>query len=249
MTAAPAAPLPGVAFVEGDIDSAADLVIERARGGEGGFACLCNVHVLVTARRDESVRAALRDAWVVFPDGAPVAWLQRRLGARGAQRIAGPDLMPLVIDRGRGVGLRHFLYGSTQSVLNSLERSLARRYPGAEFVGTYAPPFGKAIDEANLDAVVSAEPDVVWCALGAPKQELWMSRNAGALRPALLVGVGAAFDFNAGTKTRAPEWMQSTGLEWLHRLGGEPARLAPRYLTTNYAFVVTAAKALLKERL
>jgi N-acetylglucosaminyldiphosphoundecaprenol N-acetyl-beta-D-mannosaminyltransferase len=225
----------------GSVEDAADLVVTRALSGEGGFAVLCNVHVLVTAQRNTRLRDALEEAWAVFPDGAPIAWLLRRSGERHANRVAGPDLMPATIEHGLAHGLRHFLLGSTPEVLGGLECRLRKRFPVIEIAGTSA-PFG---DDAALDAVVTeireARPHLVWCALGAPKQELWMRRNAAALAPALALGVGAAFDFHAGTKARAPRWLQRLGLEWLFRLAVESRRLGRRYLTTNAAFVTSVA--------
>jgi N-acetylglucosaminyldiphosphoundecaprenol N-acetyl-beta-D-mannosaminyltransferase len=232
----------------GSAEDAADLVVSRVLTGEGGYAVLCNVHVLVTAQRDAGLREALDKAWAIFPDGAPVAWLLRRSGAPHASRVAGPDLMPAVIERGLPHGLRHFLLGSTPDVLARLERRLRERFPGIEIAGRLA-PFG---DDAALNTIVpqvrEACSHVVWCALGAPKQELWMRRNASALAPALTLGVGAAFDFHAGTKARAPRWMQRLGLEWLRRLLSEPQRLFGRYLKTNSEFLARASIQLVKRR-
>ena len=234
----------GVPLVATDPGTAADAIVARARSGAGGYACFCNVHVLVTAQDDDTLRHALRGAWAVFADGAPVAWLQRRLGADAAQRVAGPDLMPAVVERGRAHGLGHFLFGSTPPVLEALQASLSRRFPGARIVGSYAPPLGAEGDPGCATRISSAQPDVVWCGLGAPRQERWMARFADELRPALVLGVGAAFDFHAGTRQRAPVWMRERGLEWLHRLASEPRRLSRRYVTTNTRFLALAASEL-----
>ena len=241
MSEFPTAEALAVPCFAGSADDAADLVVSRALSREGGFAILCNVHVLTTAQRDQSLRSALDEAWAVFPDGAPVAWLLRRSGSPSARRVAGNELMSAVIERGIAHELRHYLAGSTPEVLTRLERSLLERFPGVRLVGS-AGPFG---NEAALDAVVAqiseTKPHVVWCAFGAPKQELWMYRNTAALAPALVLGVGAAFEFHAGTKKRAPVWMQRAGLEWLHRLCSEPRRLAGRYLITNSEFLARAS--------
>lgn len=234
----------GVDCFAGGPAAAADAVLERALGGGGGYACFGNVHLLVTAEHDAAVRAALGGAWTVFPDGAPVAWLARRRAPETARRVAGPDLMPAVLAQGQRHGLRHYLYGSTSQALAALRRRLAERFPDAELVGAYSPPFGGVhpeLERAIVARIRAAEPHVVWCALGAPKQELWMHRHASELAPALLLGVGAAFDFLAGTKPRPPAWMRSAGLEWLGRLGSEPRRLASRYLRTNPEFLLLAA--------
>lgn len=230
----------------GDVEDAAHRVVRRARERGGGYVCHCNVHTITLATRDDAVRTALAGAWTRFPDGAPVAWLQRRLGLP-ATRVGGPDLMPRVFDLGREANLRHALFGSTETVLGSLHRRLQDTFPGCAIVAAVAPPFDADLDAPSvLEPVCTAEPDVIWCALGAPKQELWMARHAHALEPALVLGVGAAFDFLAGTKPRAPSWMQRAGLEWMHRLASEPSRLGRRYVTTNSEFIVRTGLELLR---
>jgi N-acetylglucosaminyldiphosphoundecaprenol N-acetyl-beta-D-mannosaminyltransferase len=239
----------GIGFFAGGLIEAADAVVARARDRVGGYACLANVHVVVTARREPTVQAALAGAWTVFPDGAPVAWFEQLVGRRPtAERVPGPDLMPAVIDRGRAHALRHVLFGSTRAVLDRLELRLLHEFPEALIVRAVSPAPGEESSLESLAVIRAADADLVWVALGAPKQEVWMRRHAQELAPALLVGVGAAFDFGAGTKRRAPHCLQRLGLEWLHRLASEPRRLAPRYLRTNTAFAATAARELLAHR-
>lgn len=236
----------------GDLESGAQAVIERAASGEGGYACCADAHVVTTASRDPRVRRALADAWAVFPDGVPVAWLLRRAGRTPARRVYGPDLMGAVFEQGRERGLRHLLFGTTGAVLERLEEELRSRYPGCEIAGSVAPGLveeGAGLDGATLEAIRAARPHVVWCALGAPKQELWMQRNAAALAPAVVLGVGAAFEFIAGTKPQAPARLQKLGLEWLHRLATEPRRLGPRYRRTIPAFLLLAARELARPSL
>jgi N-acetylglucosaminyldiphosphoundecaprenol N-acetyl-beta-D-mannosaminyltransferase len=238
--AAQVVPVLGFRFYAGSIDDAARTVIVRALSGEGGYACLTGVHGVTTARRDREHCRALRAAWMNFPDGMPVAWRQRFGGARHAERVGGPDLMPRVAELGQPYGLRHFLMGSTDGVLDRLSRSLAGRYPNLRLVGTYSPPF-RPLDEREqaemAQAIRAARPHIVWIGLGAPKQDLWMYRHSESLSPALCMGVGAAFDFVSGSKRRAPVWMRRSGLEWTFRLAQEPRRLAPRYIQSNSRFV------------
>jgi len=224
----------------GDLDSAARAVVSRGGDGAGGYVCLCNVHLLTLSLHDVQLRRALGAAWERLPDGAPVAWLQRRLGHRDARRIGGPDLMPRVADLGREQGLRHFFLGSTSEVLEGVERALEQRFVGIQIAGSHSPPFADSVshDTGAIEAVRAADAQIVWCALGAPKQELWMHRFAPLLPSVLFLGVGAAFDFLAATKPRAPVWMQDRGLEWFHRLGSEPTRLGARYVRTNTEFLV-----------
>jgi N-acetylglucosaminyldiphosphoundecaprenol N-acetyl-beta-D-mannosaminyltransferase len=231
----------------GSLDEAARVVVEKAKTGSGGYVCQCNVHVLTLAQRVPRLRSALEHAAAVFPDGAPIAWLQRRSGLRRAERVGGPDLMAAVVAQGVKRGLRHHLLGSTPDVLAALERSLLTSYPDASIVGALAPPMGgwdSAQDDEIIASIQRTRPHIVWCGLGAPRQELWMSEHAEEVVPALLIGVGAAFDFIAGTKRRAPKWMQKYGLEWIHRLATEPRRLWRRYLIQTLLF----AQALIHHR-
>jgi N-acetylglucosaminyldiphosphoundecaprenol N-acetyl-beta-D-mannosaminyltransferase len=241
-------PALGIECFAGDLESATSAVVARALERSGGYCCFCNVHVLSLAQRDEAVRRALDGAWAVFPDGAPVAWLLRRLGV-AAERIAGPDLMPSVFGLGQSDGLRHSLFGSTPRVLDALQERFYAAYPRVRIVSSHSPPFHNT-DEHQwrnaIDEISSVQPHIVWCALGAPKQELWMRRYSPELSPALVLGVGAAFDFLAGMKPRAPLWMQRHSLEWLHRLASEPRRLSGRYARTNSEFALRAALEILR---
>jgi N-acetylglucosaminyldiphosphoundecaprenol N-acetyl-beta-D-mannosaminyltransferase len=249
MNDVPTVEVMGVRCFAGTLEQAADAVIERAQSPDGGYVVQCNVHVLMTAQRHPVVMKALRRASLVMPDGAPVAWLQSHLCDQPAVRIGGPDLMPLVLDRGRDRCLRHAFVGSTDAVAATLRSRLGEAYPGLDVADAFGPPTGGESTGSTFDRIRRASADVVWVALGAPKQELWMLAHARRLAPALVIGVGAAFDFHAGRKRRAPSWMQHSGLEWLHRLGSEPRRLLMRYVTTNSAFVAAATREVARRKL
>jgi N-acetylglucosaminyldiphosphoundecaprenol N-acetyl-beta-D-mannosaminyltransferase len=240
----------GVRCYAGSFAGAVDCVIDRVLSHLGGYAVLCNVHVLMTAQEQADVQQAVDDAWLVFPDGAPVAWMERQLGIPTAERVGGPDLMLGVLDRGRERGLRHVLVGSTDPTLQQLEERIRSQLRGVEIVGTIAPPFDDP-SEWSGEAIATIRgwrPDVIWLALGAPKQEMWMKQYASAVSPALVIGVGAAFDFHAGTKQRAPRWMQRTGLEWLFRMASEPRRLMGRYASANSRFMIRALAEIVRRR-
>jgi N-acetylglucosaminyldiphosphoundecaprenol N-acetyl-beta-D-mannosaminyltransferase len=229
----------------GSLRDAVRAVSERASSGSGGYVVQCDLHLLMSAKRDPRVKRALLDASHVMPDGVPVVWLQHRLGAQRAERIAGPDLFAAVMDETHGSGLRHAFVGSTADVLASLVRSVEERYPGTEIAGAHSPPFGDVDDLGDAAGVVGGlGADIVWVAFGAPKQELWMAQHAARLAPAVLVGVGAAFDLHAGARSRAPRVVQRLGLEWSYRVLHEPRRLAGRYLWTGLEFMQFGAAVL-----
>jgi N-acetylglucosaminyldiphosphoundecaprenol N-acetyl-beta-D-mannosaminyltransferase len=133
-----------------------------------------------------------------------------------------------------------FLYGGTSITLQSLQRRLQAQFPGINIVGAYSPPFRELSaqeDAAIVDTIDRSGARIVWVGLGCPKQEAWMRAHQGRVN-AVMVGVGAAFDFHAGLVKRAPLWMRRNGLEWLHRLFQDPRRLATRYLVGNSLFIV-----------
>ncbi len=212
----------------------------RERRGRAVY--LCNVHVAVTASRDPALAAALRAGDLVLPDGAPVAWMQRRQGASGQSRIDGPNLMSRLLSAAERDALPVYLLGGSPAALASLEKELANRFPKLQIAGSCSPPYREPSPEENqrmVAAVNDSGAGLVFVGLGCPKQELWIARHTAAVQ-AVMLGVGAAFDFHAKLKPRAPEWMQRRGLEWVHRLCSEPRRLWKRYVFTNSVFVVRA---------
>ena len=229
-----------------DWDTAIGRIRTWARNRESRYVCICNAHSVVTAWQDARFAAVLEQADMATPDGTPVAWMMRRLGQPAQGRISGPDLMWRHCEAVEGTGEGVFLYGSTFDTLTALAQALRAAFPALQISGWYSPPFRPLTPEeeqADIDRINGSGAGVVWVSLGCPKQELWMARHAGRVR-AVMVGVGAAFDFHAGKVSRAPGWMQRHGLEWLHRLASEPRRLWRRYLVTNTLFIVLAARQL-----
>lgn len=207
---------------------------------ESRYICVSPVHSIMESQRDESLRRIHNVADLVTPDGMPLVWLSRLMGFREVERVCGSDLMLSVCSHFIPQGYRHFFYGATPAVLRQLQDCLLLRFPNLQVAGTYAPPFRSltaAEDQAVVDYINSSKPDIVWVGLGAPKQERWMADHVGRLDASVLIGVGAAFDFQAGAKKRAPRWMQQCGLEWFFRLMMEPRRLWHRYLVNNPWFV------------
>jgi N-acetylglucosaminyldiphosphoundecaprenol N-acetyl-beta-D-mannosaminyltransferase len=226
-----------------------DRLIERR---EPGYVCVAPVHSLIVAQDDPEMRAALRGATMVVPDGMPVVWAANLLGERLGDRVYGPELMLRYSSRSVQAGYRVWLYGGRdQGSLVQLALSLRRRFPGIQIVGGYSAPFrtlSPEEDEATARQINEARPDVVWVGTGVPRQEKWMARMRDRLEAPVLCGVGAAFDFHAGRVPMAPPWMQTHGLEWAFRTWQEPRRLFPRYMTTNPRYVVALARQYLAER-
>ena len=206
---------------------------------------VCNVHSVMSARRDDSLATAISEAEIATPDGVPIVWALRSLARSDQERVYGPELMRRAFSATERFQWRHYLYGSTTETLQELQRAIEGFAPEAQIVGAFSPPFREMDAEetaAALEAIRSSKADLVWVGLGMPKQELWMQEIRRELPGVAMLGVGAAFDFLAGTKRQAPAWMQKAGLEWLFRLIQEPRRLWRRYIWNNpaYMFLMTA---------
>ena len=200
------------------------------------YVCVVSVHGLVVAQRDPAIRHALNHCGMATEDGMPLVWWSRLAGFSQARRVCGSDLLDAACAHGVPRGFRHYFYGATPKVV---ERLIERR-PGLCVTGYRSAPFRPrtpAEDAAEIAAINAAEPDFVWVGLGMSEQEKWMVEHLGKINATALIGVGAAFDFHAGTKPRAPVWMKHAGLEWLFRLLTEPRRFAHRYLIDNLLFI------------
>jgi N-acetylglucosaminyldiphosphoundecaprenol N-acetyl-beta-D-mannosaminyltransferase len=211
----------------------------------------CNVHSVMTARKDPRLHQALVDADITTPDGMPLVWALRRRGNPLQPRVYGPDLMELALAHGVALGWRHFFLGSNEETLARLTASARDLAPGVQVVDTLAPPFRPLTptEEASIiDRIQSSGANLVWVGLGMPKQELWMHHIRARLPGVTLLGVGAAFDLLSGTVPQAPDWLQDRGLEWAYRLWREPRRLWRRYLFNNPAFALMASAETLRCR-
>jgi N-acetylglucosaminyldiphosphoundecaprenol N-acetyl-beta-D-mannosaminyltransferase len=221
------------------IDEAADQLLELGLRDLGAHVHLCNAYTLALAQSDDSYRTLLNDASLNLPDGTPVAWVGRALGVEVNGPTRGADVMLATMERGVPYGVKHYLYGATQETIDALVANLSERFPGIEIVGAEAPPF-RALSPIEHAAAVRrlrlSGAHLVWVGLGTPKQDLFVAEFS-QLVDAAFVPVGAAFDFLAGHKREAPQWMHGSGLEWIFRLMTEPRRLFGRYLWGNLRFV------------
>jgi len=210
----------------------------------GEYVCISNVHTTVTAYRDEAYRAVQNGSALNLPDGKPLSIVQKFRKMDHVGRVPGPDLMPEIFKLSQEKGYTQFFYGSTPETIALLEKKLKEEYPKLKIVGLYSPPFRPLTEEEDkqiISMINEAKPDFIWVGLGAPKQEKWMAAHKEKVNGVML-GVGAGFDFHAGTVKRAPKWMQEICMEWLWRMMQDPKRLMPRYLNTNFSFLYYLVK-------
>jgi len=197
------------------------------------YIAITGMHGVSESRQDSGFREILRSASLVVPDGMPLVWLARWHGHPIGRRVCGSDLMEAFC-RETGSRYRHFFYGGAPGVAQELAQHLHDRH-SIGVAGSYTPPFRPLTNDEEKEVVSriqAAEPDVLWIGLSTPKQERWMYSHRDKFLVPVMLGVGAAFDFNSGRLRRAPGWMGETGLEWLFRLLVEPKRLWKRYLVT-----------------
>jgi N-acetylglucosaminyldiphosphoundecaprenol N-acetyl-beta-D-mannosaminyltransferase len=234
-----------------DWDTALQRIKHWGSDRESRYVCICNAHSVVTTTNDPEFYSVVKNADMATSDGAPVAWLMRKMGSHEQQRINGPDLMWKYCTEANRQNdwPAIYLYGSSEDTLGILQRKLNYEFPTLKVVGAYSPPFRALSQQEELDIIHhinNSGAGVVWVSLGCPKQEKWMAAHRGKIN-AVMIGVGAAFDYHAGTIVRAPLWMQNSGLEWLHRLCSEPRRLWKRYFVTNTIFVIKAIRQLISK--
>lgn len=225
-------------------------IVTWGEGRESRYICICNVHSVVTTTQDIEFKIAVNNADLATPDGAPIAWALRRLGHHAQERINGPDLMLKYLSVAEKLGQVPFFYGSTPETLGKLRSALSEQFPNLQIGGMYSPPFRALTPEEDADVVDminNSGANVVFVGLGCPKQEKWMADHRGQIN-AVMIGVGAAFDYHSGEIKRAPLWWQQHGLEWLYRLGSEPRRLFMRYAITNSLFIVGIARQFVTRR-
>jgi N-acetylglucosaminyldiphosphoundecaprenol N-acetyl-beta-D-mannosaminyltransferase len=229
----------GLPVSVGTMTTVRDAIVQQARERLKGYVCVANVHMLVTARLDPSLRSVLERASLVVSDGTPLSWQLRREGFRGAEQVRGPELMLEVCRAAAQQGIGVYFYGGTPALIEELRGELERRMPGLRIVGAEAAPMlpvRPEADPATAEKIRASGAQIVFVALGCPKQEFWMRAYSPQL-DAMLIGVGQAFSITAGHLPEAPAWMREHGLEWLFRLMIEPKRLWRRYLVTNSLFL------------
>ena len=234
----------GINIAITNMQDTVDLIVSQIEELRGKFICLSNVHTTVMAESDEEYRTIQNSAFLALPDGSPLALVQRLRGYKEAEQVAGPDLMPALWKATENTEISHYFYGSTQQTIDALSEKLKIKYPRLKIVGMESPPFRPLSEEEDREVIQrinASGASIVWVGLGAPKQEKWMYEHQDKIN-ALMLGVGAGFDFHAGTVKRAPQWMRKHYLEWLYRLTQDPGRLWKRYVGTNSKFLMLSIK-------
>ena len=250
--APPSLNLLGVNISRVDYDSSVEKIISAAKGGQSFGATALAVHGVMEAHRDARFAECVNRLQLITPDGQPVRWALNLLGARELKdRVYGPTLTLKVCERAAQEGLPIFLYGSTQSVLDNLSRNLSAKFPQLTIAGMQADRFRDATpeeDEADIRTITESGARIVFVGRGCPRQEKWVAQHLGKI-DAVMIAVGAAFDFHAGTLPQAPQLLQDYGLEWLFRLAHEPRRLWRRYVILNPLFIFNFSRQLIRRKL
>lgn len=215
-------------------------ISDWAKTGESRYVCAANVHMVMEAYDHPEFRRVVNSADLVTPDGMPLVWILRSRGFKNQERVYGPTLMLKVLEKAEEESIPVGFLGGKPDVLYKLVEKIQNRFPHLNVAYTHSPAFSDihvAEDQSTINQVKASGIRILLIGLGCPKQETWMYAHRGEIN-AVMIGVGAAFDFHAGSVKQAPRWMQQSGLEWLFRLSREPARLWKRYLILNPRFVI-----------
>ena len=247
----PRFPAGAVALSAMSMQGARERVANWIESGQKHYVNICTADTVVQCYDRPDMAKIVMDAGMATTDGMPLVWMARHFGFKDATRVYGPDLMLELCSLSEETGCSHYFYGATDEVLEQLRINLLTTFPKLKIAGMYSPPFRPLSDEEKdevSEMINAAEPDIVWCGLGTPKQDYWVAEFRPRLNCAAILAVGAAFNFHAGNVRQAPRWMMGSGLEWLFRLGVEPRRLWRRYIIGNPRFVFQTFKQWIRAR-
>lgn len=222
----------GVPFDQVSTSQTLEIIGEMIASRRPHLLATANVDFLAQVQEDETLRRILLEADLVVCDGTPLLWMSKWLGDPLPERVAGSDLVPLLLDLAATQGYRVYFLGGRDEVVAIAETKIKERWPTLQIAGIYSPPFAPLdqMDHADIcRRVRETNADMLFVSFGCPKQEKWLAMNFQAAGVPVAIGVGATIDFLAGAVKRAPVWMRRTGTEWLFRTLQEPRRLAGRY--------------------
>lgn len=210
---------------------------------------VANVHMLMEAYWHPEMRSVLQDADLVTPDGVPLVWMLRLMGAHKQDRVAGMEILLALCKEAPLQNISIFFLGSEKEILDRMKARLEREFPELQIAGMEPLPFrplSATEDDSLVQKLNASSAGLVFLSLGCPKQEYWIAQHKGTIK-AVMIGLGGAFPVYAGMKKWAPRWVRESGLEWCYRLIQEPRRLWERYSKTIPPFIWLALKQLLAE--
>jgi N-acetylglucosaminyldiphosphoundecaprenol N-acetyl-beta-D-mannosaminyltransferase len=234
---------PDVVCFDAIIEKISALVEQR----KGGYVCFSTVHMVMESFDNAEFARKVNAADLIVTDGMPLVWMQKFQGKRAANRVRANDLMIALCEYAEKNNLKVGFYGGRQEVIEGILERAKKDFPNLEISYAYSPPFRPLTEEEDAEIIAqikNSETQILFMGLGCPKQENWMAAHRDKF-PAIMLGVGASFDFYAGNVRESPEWMGKLGLEWLYRLTQEPKRLWRRYLILNPRFMFLAMLQLL----
>tara|TARA_B100001063_G_scaffold247386_1_gene294072 strand:- start:4061 stop:4813 length:753 start_codon:yes stop_codon:yes gene_type:complete len=219
--------------------SAKQTILDWAKSRKSAYVCFANVHMTIEAYDNPKFAEVVNGADLVCADGMPLAKAVKLLYGQKIDRVAGMDMFPDLIQAAHEEKLSIFLYGTTDVILQKIVEKINNEFPKAKVVGAVSPPFrtlSKEEEEGYIQQINDSDANMLFVALGCPKQEKWMAKHSKKIN-AVLLGVGGAFPVFVNDQKRAPEWMRKMSLEWFYRLIQDPKRLFKRYLYTNSKFL------------
>jgi len=228
------------ALTMGEMEARVTKWVRRKSDRSHHIACL-NAYCVALALQDRSLKEIYNRSDIPGADGMPFAFWLRKVLKVPCDRLAGPDIVLYLAERSKETGYTFYLYGGAPDVLEQCRRDLRVRFPHIRIVGAYSPPFRELTateDDAVCDEINGLQPDIILVGLGTPKQDYWIDSHLERLRGSVMVASGAVFDFYGGRVKMAPQWIRSSGFEWLYRLlGKDRRRLSSRYTRYHFLFV------------
>ena len=213
---------------------------------------ICNTNTVVRSYNDSALSEIINSFDIKTPDGFPIAKSSSILYKNNQKRVDGYNVFLSTIRKGLKKNTSHYFFGSTKIVLEKLIKRLEEDFPEIKIAGSFSPPVGsykELTEQKYIAEIQKAKPDIVWVSLGFPKQEKFIKHlQMKHSIQSNLVGVGAVFEWVAGTKIKAPEFIANIGLEWILRLLQEPKRLFRRYFVDNFLFLYLITKQFISNR-
>ncbi len=227
------------------VSQTVDAVFNHVEVGPHGWLCTVNVAILMMMRSNPRLQSFVDRAALVVADGQPIVWCAPWLGNKLPERVTGVDLVDAICERAAHLGKKIYLLGATAGTVETLAHRLRECHPtlSVDFADGY---FTKDQAVQRADVIRAAGTDILFVAMGVPRQEEFIEEHWDRLGVGIAIGVGGSFDVLAGLRARAPNWVQRIGMEWFYRLIQEPRRLFVRYLVTNSQFVCLVAAAMLR---